>query len=193
VARSAVAVNAPLTGAAPRADDRAVPASTRRYGSNQRWLMKALREVAHEVEQLVSGLPDEALRRRPPGDGLREEWSMIEVVGFLRDSEREDLRAVQALIARDGARLRERRAHLAPGEGAYEAADLSELLWDFAMSREELLWALQLAGPEWDHVGVHPYRGEISLGEYVHDINERDLEAMWSLRRLRERAAASVR
>ena len=68
--------------------------TTRRYGSNQRWLMKALREVAHEVEQLVSGLPDAALRLRPAGDGLREEWSMIEFVGFLRDSEREDLRAV---------------------------------------------------------------------------------------------------
>lgn len=170
-----------------------MPASTRRYGSNQRWLMKALREVAHEVEQLVQGLPDDALRRRPPGDGLREEWSMIEVVGFLRDSEREDLRAVQAIVARDGARLRERRAHLGPGEGAYESADLGELLWDFAMMREELLWVLHAAGPGWDHVGTHPYRGEVSLGEFVHEINERDLDAMWSLRRLRDGATAGVR
>ena len=170
-----------------------MPASTRRYGSNQRWLMKALREVAHEVEQLVSGLPDAVLRRRPPGDGLREEWSMIEVVGFLRDSEREDLRAVQALIARDGARVAERRAHFGPGEREYGSADLPDLLWDFVMLREELLWSLQLACPEWEHAGVHPYRGEISLSQYVHEINERDLDAMWSLRRLREGAAAGVR
>ncbi len=170
-----------------------MPASTRRYGSNQRWLTKALREVAHEVEQLVGGLPDDVLRRRPPGDGLREVWSMIEVIGFLRDSEREDLRAVQALIARDGARLAERRAHLGPGERAYANADLAELLWDFAALREELLWSLQLAGPEWEHVGLHPYRGEVSLSQYVHEINERDLEAMWSLRHLREGTAAAIR
>ena len=40
---------------------------------------------------------------------------------------------------------------------------------------------------------MHPYRGEISLSQYVHEINERDLDAMWSLRRLREGAAAGVR
>ena len=170
-----------------------MPPSTRRYGSNQRWLIKALREVAHEVEQLASGLPDAQLRRRPAGDGLREEWSMIEVVGFLRDSEREDLRAVQSLIARDGAPLPERRAHLGPGEHEYRSADLPELLWDFATLREDLLWSLHLAGPEWEHAGVHPYRGEVSLSQYVHEITERDLEAMWSLRRLREGAATGVR
>ncbi len=164
--------------------------STRRYGSNQRWLLKALREVAHEVERLASGLDAETLTRRPAATGLGEEWSMIEVVAFLRDSEREDLRAVQALSARDGARLPERRAHLGPGEHAYRRDDLPELLWDFATLREELLWTLQIAGAGWEHVGVHPYRGEVTFSQLVHEINERDLEAMWSLRRLREAVRA---
>ena len=181
-----------MTGLGRDADDRAVPPSTRRYGSNQRWLTKALREVAHEVRELVSGLPDDVLRRRPPGEGLREEWSILEIVGFLRDSEREDLDAVRAMLARDGARLPERRAHLAPGEGRYASADLHELVWDFAMLREELLWELEWAGPAWERGGVHPYRGEVSFGQYVHEINERDLDAMWSLRRLREAAGARV-
>ena len=167
--------------------------STRRYGSNQRWLLKALREVAHEVEQLVSGLDTETLMRRPPATGVREEWSMVELVGFLRDSEREDLQAVQALSARDGVRLPERRAHLGPGERSYRRDDLPELLWDFATLREELLWTLQIAGPGWGHAGVHPYRGEVTLSQFVHEINERDLEAMWSLRQLREAAPAGVR
>ena len=170
-----------------------MPASTRRYGSNQRWLMKALREVAHEVSELVYGLPDEVVRTRTLGGALDEEWSMLEVVGFLRDSEREDLEAVQSMIQRDGARLRERRAHLGPGEKPYADADVSDLLWDFATLREELLWLLDLAGPAWEHSGIHPYRGEISLSQYVHEINERDLEAMWNLRRLREAAPAPAR
>ncbi|MDE2696013.1 MAG: hypothetical protein OXH97_05790 [Chloroflexota bacterium] len=167
-----------------------MPPSTRRYGSNQRWLMKALREVAHEVGELVSGLPEEALRRRPPGEGLREEWSIVETVGFLRDSEREDLRAVQAMVRRDGARLTERRAHLVPDEGGYAAATVHELVWDFSTLRQELLWELEWAGSAWEHHGAHPYRGEVSLADYVHEINERDLDAMWSLRRLREQAEA---
>lgn len=167
-----------------------MPFVTRRYGSNQRWLMKALREVAHEVGNLVSDLPDGALRRHPPGEGLRERWSMAETVGFLHDSEREDLRAVRAMLQRDGARLPERRAHLLPAEGGYDRSEVRDLLWGFATLREELLWELEWAGPGWDHHGVHPYRGAIAVGEYVHEINERDLDAMWSLRRLREEAEA---
>ena len=155
--------------------------------------MKALREVAHEVGQLVHGIPEDALRRRPPGEGLREQWSIVETVGFLRDSEREDLRAVQAMLRRDGARLRERRAHLAPGEGGYALSRVDELVWDFEALRQELLWELEWAGSGWDHRGLHPYRGEVSLADYVHEINERDLDAMWNLRRLREEAEALAR
>ena len=125
-----------------------------------------------------------------PAAGLREDWSIVEVVGFLRDSEQEDLRAVQTLSSRDGARLPERRAHLGPGERAHRAGDLPELVWDFATLREELLWTLQTAGPGWEHTGVHPYRGEVTLSQYVREINERDQEAMWGLRRLREAARA---
>jgi len=107
-----------------------VPTSTRRYGSNQRWLLKALREVAHEVQQLTWGLDDAMLTRRPP-----------------------------------------------PEAGV----------------REELLWTLQWAGSAWEHRGVHRHRGEIPLDQFVHEINERDLEAMWSLRRLCEAGAGAAR
>ena len=96
-----------------------MPTSSRRYGSNPRWLLKALREVAHEVQQLTWGIDDALLTRRPPPEtGLREDWSILEIVGFLRDSEAEDLRAVQAICARSGARLPERRAHLGPVSAA---------------------------------------------------------------------------
>ena len=67
---------------------------------------------------------------------------------------------------------------------------MHELVWDFETSRQELLWELEWAGPGWERRGVHPYRGEVSLPDYVHEINERDLDAMWNLRRLREEAEA---
>ena len=41
------------------------------------------------------------LVRRPDGD----EWSVTEVVGFMRDSEREDLKTITAVVATDGARI----------------------------------------------------------------------------------------
>ena len=168
-----------------------MPTSSKRYGSNQRWLLKALREVAHEVQQLTWGLDESVLTRRPPPEaGLREDWSILEIVGFLRDSEEEDLRAVQAICDRSGAPLPERRAHLGPGERRYRLEEFRNLLYGFASLREELLWTLQWADRAWDHHGVHRHRGEVTLGEYVHEINERDLEAMWSLRRLCEAAPA---
>ena len=169
-----------------------MPTSSRRYGPNRRWLLKALREVAHEVQQLTWGIDDAILTRRPPPEtGLREDWSILETVGFLRDSEAEDLRAVQAICARSGAPLPERRAHLGPGERRYRLEQFQDLLWGFASLREELLWTLQWAEAAWEHHGVHRHRGEVTLNQFVHEINERDLEAMWTIRRLCEADAAT--
>ena len=164
-----------------------MPYSTRRYGSNHRWLMKALREVAGELERLVSGLSERSLTWRPSP----ERWCAKEILGYLAESEREDLDAVRAVLARDGARIAERRAHLIPGERDLTAEARDELLWDFVGRREELLWLLDLAGGDWEHAGEHPYRGRVTVSELVHEINERDLEAMWQLRQLQEEFASA--
>ena len=101
---------------------------------------------------------------------------------------------MQAICDRSGAPLPERRAHLGPGEQRYRLEEFRDLLYGFASLREELLWTLQWAGSAWDHRGLHRHRGAIPLDQFVHEINERDLEAMWSLRRLCEAAPArSVR
>ncbi|MPZ98159.1 MAG: hypothetical protein GEU80_02295 [Dehalococcoidia bacterium] len=153
------------------------------YGDKRRYLLKALREVSHRIERLVTDLDEPALRERPAG----EDWCVKEVVGFLRDSEREDLRSIQAIVARDGVRIEERRAYLGPGEQDYTAARIEDLVWDFAMLREETTWMLRTAGGSWDSAGVHPYRGEVTLLQLVQEMNERDLDAMWRIQRLRDR------
>ena len=162
---------------------------TRQYGSNPRWLMKALREVPYEIQGLFGSLDERELRWRPaPG-----EWCAKEIAGFLLESEREDLRAIESIIAREGAPLEERRAYLAPGERDYTAEPIEELVWDFVTLRESLLWKLEMAG-DWERGGQHPYRGAISLLQYLHEVNERDLEAAWKVRKLQEAlVAASVR
>ena len=118
-----------------------MPYVTARYGSNARWLVKALREVPHQLEELLSDLEAAATRWRP-GPG---EWSAREIAGFLRDSEQEDLRAVEAIVARDGAPIAERRAHLGPGERRYDEP-IEELFWEYLSLRESLLWTLEVAG-----------------------------------------------
>ena len=160
----------------------------RQYGSNARWLLKALHEVAGEIEGLAVSLDDRALRWRPSPD----EWSALEVVGYLRDSEREDVRAVRSMLRRDHAPIAERRAHLSPGEQDFHAARVEDLIWDFLTVREELVWLLYGAEGAWEHCGAHPHRGEVSLSTYVHEVNERDLEAMWMLRRRAEAFAAQA-
>ncbi len=159
---------------------------TRQYGSNPRWLTKALREVPHEIEGLLTGFDDRDLDWRPePG-----EWSAKEIAGFLLESEREDLRAVEAMLARDDARIEERRAHLVPGERDFTRERITDLVWDFLTLRDSLLWSLELTD-DWERSGRHPYRGAISLLQYLHEVNERDLEAAWKLRKLQDALAAA--
>jgi hypothetical protein len=155
---------------------------TRQYGSNRRWLIKALREVARSIGRTVEGMRGADLRRRTDAD----EWSIVELVGYLRDSEREDLASVRSLIRRDGARIDERRAYLGPIEQDYRAEDADQLLWEFADLRDETIWLLRDGGDAWEHVGEHPYRGLVPLGRLVHEMTERDLDVMWRIERVRD-------
>ena len=149
------------------------------YGDRRRYLVKALREIAHRITRLASAMDEETLTAIAPG----EEWSVTELIGFLRDSEREDLRALEAMLRVDGSPIDERRGDAAVADGAYRDADAAELLWDFAMLRDETVWLLQSAGSAWSHVGMHRFRGEVPVLQWVQEINERDLDAMWRMQR----------
>ena len=86
----------------------------------------------------------------------------------------------------DGSHLPSRHGDVAAHEGAYRDADAAELLWDFATLRDETVWLLESAGTAWNHVGVHPYRGEVSVMQWVQEMNERDLDAMWRIQRVHD-------
>ena len=156
--------------------------------SNPWWLRKALREIPHQIAELADQFDERAARARPASG----DWSAIEILGFLAESEREDLRAVEAMIAEDGAPIEEQRAHLAPGERDFAGQPAWRLLEDFLRLREELLWNLEFLEAEWQHGGVHPYRGRISLLRYLREMSDRDLEASIMLRRLSERRTQPV-
>ncbi|MCK9486559.1 MAG: hypothetical protein M0R73_07635 [Dehalococcoidia bacterium] len=152
------------------------------HGDRPRYLVKALHEVARRIARLVQSMDDEMLDARADGD----EWSVAQIIGYLRDAEREDYAALAAITRIDGSRIEERRAMHGPDERRYEARDVAELLWEFLALREETEWLLQSAGSSWRHVGIHPYRGEVELQQYVKEMNERDLDCMWRIQRARD-------
>ncbi len=160
----------------------AVNYRTRQYGSNRRWVLKALREVPYSIARELDGVRERDARRRTDAD----EWSMVEIVGFLRDAEREDMASARSILRRDGARIQERRAHYGPLEQAYTRDDTEGLLGDYWELREELVWLLRDRDDEWERSGEHPYRGRVSLDRLVHEINERDLDVLWRLQRVRD-------
>jgi hypothetical protein len=152
------------------------------YGDRRRYLVKALREIGHRITRLASNMDDDTMHALAPG----EEWTVAEIIGFLRDSEREDLRALEAMLRVDGSRIDERRGDAAVADGAYRDADTAELMWDFVTLRDETVWLLQSAGSAWSHIGMHPFRGEVPVLQWVQEMNERDLDAMWRIQRVHD-------
>lgn len=152
------------------------------HGDRRRYLVKALHEVARRIARLVETMDDRMLEAHADG----EDWNVAQIVGYLRDAEREDQASIMAIARIDGARIRDRRAIHGPDDREYDALDVTELLWEFLTLREETEWLLQNAGSAWRHVGTHPYRGEIELQQLVMEMNERDLDCMWRIQRLRD-------
>ncbi|MEI6137097.1 MAG: hypothetical protein WCQ48_06740 [Chloroflexota bacterium] len=149
------------------------------YGDRRRYLVKALREIGHRITRLASRMDDHDLGLVAPG----EDWSVTELIGYLRDSEREDLATLEAVLRVDGSRIGERQAMAQVEDGAFRHADPADLLWDFATLRDETVWLLESAGTAWNHVGIHPFRGEVPVMQWVQEMNERDLDAMWRIQR----------
>ncbi len=160
-----------------------------RYSEQPRYLRKTLREVAHRIEELAVQLTEDEAREHIPED----DWSVVEIAGYLRDCEREDLKAINAMIARDGATIEERRAQYGPIEGNYQQQHLDEFMWEFATIREETLWTLHDADGLWHRTGEHPFRGNVTLTEWVREMNERDLDVMWRIGRIVQRIRARDR
>lgn len=156
------------------------------HGDRRRYLVKALREVGHRITRLVPSVDEDLLGVVPEG----EESSIAGIVGYLRDAEREDQRALEAMLRVDGSAIAARHAE-ERRSNPHGADDVAELLWDFATLREETLWILESAGGRWHNVGVHPFRGEVDVLTWVQEMSERDLDAMWRIQHIRDLVRAS--
>lgn len=148
-----------------------------------RWLLKALRETAHELESQLWGLDEEDLRWRPADDA----WCLKEIAAHLRDCEEHLVETLELIAFRDEPRLPVFDADALVIERDYRECDLYDALLGFEHLRGRtvsLLWSLDDEG--WKRTGVHPYRGPVSIAQLAREQNEHDLEHLWQARRLRE-------
>ncbi len=150
---------------------------------DSRWLLKALREAAHELESQLWGLDEDDLRRRPSDDA----WSLKEIAAHLRDCEEHLVHSLELIVSDEAPRIPRFDADALVLERDYREIDLYEALERFAYLRHRtvnLLWSL--APEDWERTGLHPYLGPVSVARLVREQSEHDLEHLWQARRLRQ-------
>ena len=151
-----------------------------------RWLLKALREVAHELESQLWGLDEDDLRWRPSDDA----WCLKEIAAHLGDREEHLLQSLERIAFQETPRIPTFDADAPALERAERELDLYEVLERLERLRHRtvnLLWSL--APEDWERTGLHPYLGPVSVLRLVREQNEHDLEHLWQARRLRETLA----
>jgi hypothetical protein len=153
----------------------------------ERWLLKALRETAHELESQIWGLDEEDLRRRPSEDSM----CLKEIAAHLRDCERYFLRTLELITLESEPRIQSFDGDALLYERDYRESDVFDSLEELSYLRQRavsLLWQ-----EDWDRTGMHPYLGPVSVRQLARAQSEHDLEHLWQARRLREGAGAPLR
>jgi hypothetical protein len=150
-----------------------------------RWLLKALREAAHELESQLWGLDEEGLRWRPSDDG----WSLKEIAAHLRDCEEHFVACLELIIAKDNPRLPAFDGDALVLDRDYRDADLYDALERFSYQRQRSVSMLWGPGDDWERAGLDPYRGPVTIAQLAREQSEHDLEHLWQARRLREQLA----
>ncbi len=150
--------------------------------SESRWLLKALRESAHELESQLWGLDEEELRWRTSDDAM----SLKEIAAHMRDCEEHFLQTLELIVARDEPKLKSFDGDALVLDRDYRQIDLIETLDQFTYLRHrtvDLLWG---SAGEWERTGRHPSLGQVSIAKLVREQNEHDLEHLWQARKIRE-------
>jgi hypothetical protein len=154
---------------------------------DSRWLLKALRETAHELERQLWDLDEPDLCWRPSDDA----WSLKQIAAHLRDCEEHFVETLERIAFEEQPRLRALDADALVLERDYQGIDVFDALASFEELRYrsvQLLWG----EPDWERAGVHPYLGSVSIAQLARQQHEHDLEHLWEARRLRHALEAKA-
>ncbi len=119
-----------------------------------------LRKVPDLIDEVIEGLSDEELRRRPSPD----EWSALEVCCHLRDSAAEECLRVRRLVEEDGPTLEPYDQEARAIERNYQGEDVQRLRTGLRAFWGGLAYQLEgLTDEQWERGGTHPEWGAVTV------------------------------
>jgi hypothetical protein len=141
-----------------------------------------LRALPDQIEQLVQGLPDDALRWRPSP----EEWSIVEVCCHLRDSLEIDGERIRRMLSEDDPLLRGYDQEALARERNYQSESMPLVLTALRAFSGGLAYLLENLGEEeWQRTGRHEERGPMSVAQYAQIVADHARQHLAQIRGLR--------
>lgn len=145
-------------------------------------VIRFLRGVPPEVDNILRGLADEQLRARPvPG-----QWSLLEIVCHLRDSAIEEGLRARRMVEEDDPVLEPYDEESRAVEREYQRQEPAKVMT--ALRAYWTGYAYQLerfSEEEWERPGVHPEIGQVSVrlrAEAEAEHVQTHLDQMWAAR-----------
>ncbi len=127
-------------------------------------IVTTLRALPDEIDQLVHGLSEDALRSRPTPD----EWSIKEVCAHLRDAIEIDGERIRRMATEDDPFLPAYDQEALAREKDYRNESTPLILTALRAFLGGLAYLLEnLAQDEWQRTGRHEERGPISVSQYA--------------------------
>src|SRR6266567_6939982 len=159
-----------------------------RGGDNHAFLLKALHEASGELEGEFYNLHARQLSWHE-----RDEWSLVQIAGHLRDREEMHLSYLGAIVSSRRPLLDIVDFEALVEENDYKPDQIHDLLYGYAELRERALYRLyNLSASQWRREGRHPYRGMLTIEQIVKEMNEHDLAHLWQVMRLKSALSGPV-
>ena len=122
--------------------------------------LAAQRSAPATLAQLISGVPDDTLHRRPaPG-----KWSIVEIIAHLAEDELTSSWRYRQMIEHDGVALPGFDQELWARLGDYNSWTARDALDMFRLLRQANVTVLSHLSPaEWERSGTHSERGRLTV------------------------------
>jgi hypothetical protein len=143
--------------------------------------LKVQATTASTLARLIKGVSISKLRKRP----APEQWSVIEILAHLADSEVVYGWRLRAVLGAPGTPIEAYDQNAWNVAGHYATRDPSECIEQFRAMRKANLSLLNSLAPEqWSHYGMHAERGKETVEHIVRLIAGHDLNHIQQIERI---------
>jgi len=123
-------------------------------------ILRALRALPDEIDELTRDLSEEALRRRP----AEGDWSILEVCCHLRDSAQEEGLRVRRLVEEESPTLVPYDQEAWAIERDYRGDDIGRVRTAVRAFWGGLAYQIEgLSDEQWERGGLHPEQGPVTV------------------------------